>query len=243
MEPFINDIILELNSGQLLQPGDKDQKKKIKKKRSSSSRRKSKAKLEDLGNIASENVCHIEESKENKKETSNADEIPNRLAENEDKKETQEKENNEKDGLYEETITTSVFDSFQFAENKDMVGALTVTEDIEHENTIGKERTPLTTVKKTIKSRTQVLREDKTSRILAPILRQWNGKPSALDKVKASVKTIKENQANNTRRNLPKLASQQAKKPNLASSKRPEHFWDEGNLKESENSTFTGFRL
>ena len=74
------------------------------------------------------------------------------------------------------------------------------------------------------------MREDRSSRILAPIIRSWTGTPSPLDKVKASVKKINDSKIKKT------LASPRTK------SSKPEHFWDEGSFKNAEDSTFTGFR-
>ena len=134
--------------------------------------------------------------------------------------------------------SSSVFGAFKFTENhpetekKKVEFAIDENEESESESSIRgrKERKQLQSVKKTIKSRSQVLREDRSSSILAPIIRNWTGKPSPLDKVKASVKRMTEAKAKKS------LASTRQH------SEKPEHFWDEGNFKNTEEATFTGLR-
>ena len=232
-------FISELKSGQLLPPVDKDQKdqkKKVKKKRHSSSRRKGKTKVEETVNNEAQDTEIPNGSKNEIPESNNNSNI-SKGKENKSTSIKDTKENEKEDAVHEEKLTTSMFGDFRFTENhndsKETDDALVEDEETEHESMFNKGRSPLNTVKKTIKSRNQVLREDKTSRILAPILRNWNGKPNALDKVKSSVKKINDIQAKNNK-NI--LAS--PKQP----SKKIEHFWDEGKLKETEESTFTGFR-
>ena len=141
----------------------------------------------------------------------------------------QSKENKENEN---EVMSTSKNNSPSSAETVDLEE--TEEDDNGTASVFDQIKSPLHSVKKTIKSRSQMLREDRTSKILSPILRNWQTKPSPFDKIKSSVKKINEKKQNEMKSNVLTTSNKPPRKP--------EHFWDDGNFEKSEDSTFSGFR-
>ena len=127
----------------------------------------------------------------------------------------------------------SMFGNFRFPKNinknKVKFNVDTEEDDFDHGSS-EKKRSSLPSLKKTIRSRSQMLRDDQTSKILAPILSTWQGKPSLFDKVKSSVRKINDMKADQVKITSPKKTSE-----------KHVHYWDSGNLVE-DNSTFSGFK-